>query len=301
MKLLIKNKPEDQQHLSVLTDVIDQLKTAGVEIVDRGDADGSLISFAQHLPDPNLPGPIFYIPHGIGVVRKYLYLPEHTFADVIFHSGTMFADRMKQLYPDYAGQNIVSGFPKIDNLQRLNEQRDEIRGQLIAKYGLDPAQPIFLFAPTWRTSIVFLPDLLNIPNLLVAPHEGDYIWADKFEQEARIIKSGNINNLLVACDALITDFSSVAVEALVLDKPIIQLVVGAKCYISNVENESFVIGPQIVHGEEIGNKFNSFEELEKIGRRYRSVRRHWMERLLFAQDGQVAKRIANEIIEQIKT
>lgn len=292
--------PEDTgQHKSVLEPVIRELVSRGHTVTTvPSEADCTLTSFARYLRDDN-PRPVFYIPHGIGVVRKYLYLPEHTKADYIFHSGPMFVNRMESLYPDFKGENLLAGFPKCDGLVDGAKYQAEEREALVQEFHLDPTKPVFLFAPTWKVSIVYLFDVVSrLSNVIVAPHEGDYRFVDHLNLNMHIYRGPDLARFILGCDCILGDFSSVLVESLVLDKPVIHLMVANNTYDAHHEGWDFTIGPLVYHGSDLAD-YDTMGNVAKITDDFRDNRATWRKRLLFRQDGNTAARIAADIEARI--
>jgi hypothetical protein len=122
-----------------------------------------------------------------------------------------------------------TGWPKLDPLAHPHNSQ-LMRREL----GLDPQQPVLLYAPTFPRKYTSAPDLLNSIARLSS---GPYFWLVKFHplMDDEIVNSYRVlcgENFLVvddlnilpymeAADILITDTSSVAYEFLLLDRPLI--------------------------------------------------------------------------------
>jgi hypothetical protein len=140
------------------------------------------------------------------------------------------------------------GYPKLD--AQIQGAYD--RQAILAELGLDPSRPTVLYAPAWdpggslRTcGIKVVEHLLSIPkiNVIVKLHPisvvsreskefefftGGIDWAEEFgkissEHRFRYVSEYLINPLLSASDLMVTDFSGVALEFMMLDRPVIYI------------------------------------------------------------------------------
>jgi len=129
------------------------------------------------------------------------------------------------------------GMPKTDCLVDGSLDRKVV----IESYGLDPARPTILYAPTWseHCSLYTLGmDLLHAVarrpvNFLIKLHDHSYDprhnpidWAEALKAfdgspNVRVVHDWDVCPSLVAADVLISDASSVAYEFLLLDRPVI--------------------------------------------------------------------------------
>jgi hypothetical protein len=134
------------------------------------------------------------------------------------------------------------GMPKVDCLVDGTIRRDEV----LAGFGLDPAKPSVLYAPTWspasslnRMGVAVVEHLLDMPiNVVVKLHDrsrdprpqysGGIDWAAKLGAmlppgRAMLATNANIAPCLVAADVMITDHSSAGFEYLLLDRPLVRI------------------------------------------------------------------------------
>lgn len=138
------------------------------------------------------------------------------------------------------------GYPKIDELVSGAHER----GHVLRGLGLDPSLTSVLYAPSWDEGLSLrsygmqvVEAILSVPdvNVLVKLHPASCVspenpsfefytggvrWPDVFRQFAehprfRFITDNYINPILSASDIMITDVSSIALEYIVLDRPII--------------------------------------------------------------------------------
>lgn len=140
------------------------------------------------------------------------------------------------------------GYPKSDRLLQGHYNRNEVLEGL----GLDAARKTVLYAPAWDAGgslrsfgEAVIEQLLSLEevNVIVKLHPISYTpssssnfewyaggvdWVERlrrFESNPRFrhVTSFQVDPLLVASDVLVTDFSSVGLEFIVLDKPVIYL------------------------------------------------------------------------------
>ena len=140
------------------------------------------------------------------------------------------------------------GYPKSDRLL----QGGYARGRVLNELGLNPARKTVLYAPAWDPGGSLrcfgekvIEQLLSLGdvNVIVKLHPISYTpstssnfesyaggvdWVERFKRfesnpRFRHVTNFQVDPLLVASDALVTDFSSVALEFIVLDKPVLYL------------------------------------------------------------------------------
>jgi len=134
------------------------------------------------------------------------------------------------------------GMPKVDCLADGSLDRRAI----LEGFGLDPARPTVLYAPTWspasslnRMGSELIGRLLDRPvNLIVKLHDrscdlrpqysGGIDWVARLAPQldrpsALLARSANITPCLAAADVMITDHSSAGFEYLLLDRPLIRI------------------------------------------------------------------------------
>lgn len=141
-----------------------------------------------------------------------------------------------------------TGYSKSDKLLNGEYKRDEVLKEL----KLDPAKKTVLYAPSWDEGLSLrkngeevIKNILKTENinLIVKLHPISYCpengpnylfytgginWTEKFSvfsdyENFRHVQSNNIDPLLEAADLMVTDVSSVALEFIMLDKPVIYI------------------------------------------------------------------------------
>jgi hypothetical protein len=173
--------------------------------------------------------------------------------NVHFLTGPLHRDQYLHMFElhqmDLTHVKLVDvGYPKSDALLQGRYSRTGALEQL----GLDDARKTVLYAPAWDaggslrsfgTEVVEQLLALTDVNVIVKLHPVSYTersspnfewytggtdWVERFRRfeenpRFRHVSSFQIDPLLAASDVLVTDFSSVALEFIVLDKPVIYL------------------------------------------------------------------------------
>ncbi|MGA3191349.1 MAG: CDP-glycerol glycerophosphotransferase family protein [Candidatus Bathyarchaeia archaeon] len=131
---------------------------------------------------------------------------------------------------------VVTGYPSYDVLVKAEEHFK--KNEICKKLGLDPARKIVVYTtenlPARESKIVTravctaVKSLQNIQFIIkVHPSELDlstyrHVTRD-LELDALITRHADIYEVLYACDALITGFSATALDAMILQKPVITI------------------------------------------------------------------------------
>jgi len=206
--------------------------------------------------------------------------------------------------------------------------------KLCTKYNLKPDEPIILFAPSWggkyskNSGINNISFFKNIKNLLVVPHPADYGVAKK---TAAIIpeKNENINQFIKLADIVISEVSSVAAEACLLDKQVIQLILNKfpgcfpekdkrkdESWIKNeiLKNENSIDRSQrpfkipyidedwiLGHSCTPENVEETIKTALKEKEKYSKNRKHWAEQSCWGFDGKICERMIMMIISYLET
>ena len=144
---------DKQYHKACIQPAADELQKRGHSILyadripfGKNEIDATIIASPGNLGDgldKRLKRPIFFMPHGVAVVKTTLY-KELTKADHILMTGPIWKERMEYLFPEFRN-NIEAGFPKCDGLANGKSTRS----QIVEEFGLDPKEPVVVFAPSW--------------------------------------------------------------------------------------------------------------------------------------------------------
>ena len=276
-------------------------------------------------------GKYIYVEHGLSPMKFYTY--KYSFfheADLLFYPGEVFKRKMIAINPDFKN-GLLGGYPRMDELFNMKIDKDK----LCEKYSLNHNADIILFAPSWGgkyskdSGINNIKYFHKIKNLITIPHPADYKLAKKFNC---IIpgKEENINQFIHLADIIISDVSSILVEACLLNKPVIQLLLPKYpgCYPeedkrkekswinrSDINNECQKIKeskhpfklPYIYEDWTLGH-FSKPEEISETLftvkneiDKYSENRKYWSEQCCYKFDGKISERILKMIENFINT
>lgn len=206
--------------------------------------------------------------HGCAIYNCFLK-PQINDYDCFFMVGPYMVRRFVEkglLRPDDPRIRLI-GMPKLDPLAKGEIDVPALREKL----ELSPDLPTVLYAPSGPGSSLFshgldlIKRVSRLPiNLLVKLHDktrdfrrnvGDWLWWVRRHRNARvrIVEGFEIVPLLAVADALITDFSSVAHEFLLRDRPIIFLPTPERreLRLQQWDDEAYKIGVMVHTVEEL--------------------------------------------------
>lgn len=170
---------------------------------------------------------------------RALYRRQSARISLVPAASEVSAERVRSAFALPADRVVVTGDPRDDGV--LGE-RDAARTRLASILGVSLDSPVVLYAPTWRDgeadpSIPTTEEWAAIAGhcertgtvLVLRPHPhsvGAYDAGPAASARIRMLTSAqapDLNPLLPAIDALITDFSSVAYDFALLGRPIVFL------------------------------------------------------------------------------
>ncbi len=178
-----------------------------------------------------------------------------------------------------------------------------------ARHGIPDGQKIAVFAPTFRGNGQltarydieavpwerFLDDLGEDWTVLVKMHPFVPPVADRMPRHPRLIDVSHereLNDLLMAADVLITDYSSAIFEYALLDRPIVFFCPDLETYTADRDFyrpfEEYLAGPLVTEGEKLAEAVRTAE----VGPLAAAFR----ERFMSACDGRSSERIVREVI-----
>jgi CDP-glycerol glycerophosphotransferase (TagB/SpsB family) len=164
--------------------------------------------------------------HGAAPLKKYTYLPHYQWYDLILLPGTLWVERISQLYPETKKHCRTVGYAKVKSSRKITAEK---RAEFCQQFGFDASLPIVLFAPTWSDGDqergIFNLNYFQIANVLTIPHDGDVKYAKEFQEKNYQIyclkPNETISDYYHFADILVSDISSTAVEFAALGKPVI--------------------------------------------------------------------------------
>ncbi|MBM7797191.1 CDP-glycerol glycerophosphotransferase [Microlunatus panaciterrae] len=157
--------------------------------------------------------------------------------DAILVPSEFCVDLYRKEY-EYTGQVLVTGYPRSDVL--LSATADELRLQTRAGLGIEESQTAILYAPTYRDSLTTRTfaarrfDQLDLDQLserigedhviLVRGHNNNQREPDRVHGRSRIIDVTDypeINDLTLAADVALLDYSSLRFDWAITGKPML--------------------------------------------------------------------------------
>ena len=172
-------------------------------------------------------GKFIYVDHGISPIKYYSYVYDFFYkASLLFYPGDIFKEKMDILSNNTFKKGLIGGFPLADEL--YNTKINKLK--LCEKYNLNNKKPIILFAPTWGSKksklwgINNLKYLTDLENLITVPHPSDYTISKIFKNIIIPKNRQELNEILHLSDIIISDISSILLEAALINKNTIQLI-----------------------------------------------------------------------------
>ena len=156
--------------------------------------------------------------------------------------------------------------------------------------------PMVLFAPSWNKKRLVCSGvnkfagqvascLRGVGTLICAPHPVDR------PEEGKINKGTSLNSYLLAADVVVTDQSSIAIEAALIDKPVVHLFELYKLRgWTRQDGEQFVVG----HMATLDTLRECVVDALAHPDRYDFMRRYWREAIL-SYPGEGAFRAADAV------
>ncbi|MDP9820867.1 bifunctional glycosyltransferase/CDP-glycerol:glycerophosphate glycerophosphotransferase [Nocardioides massiliensis] len=166
--------------------------------------------------------------------------------DAIVVPSERAADFYRNEY-DYAGRVLATGYPRSDFI--VNADRDRVRSDVLARLGVDPATTVVLYAPTYRdhlttrTYAAKLFDELDLTALtaqlgprvtiLLRGHNNNQRELDRvlsIPQVVDVTDYPEINELTVAADVAVLDYSSLRFDWALTGRPAVYFVPDVESY-----------------------------------------------------------------------
>lgn len=219
----------------------------------------------------------------------------------------------------------ISGQPLVDPLIRGDLDRDKILNDI----GLDPENKTVLYAPTWshdfnncnmktlfpgweKDQAALLEEVCDFMkerrlNFIVRLHHAaEKSWTDEFDNLGKKFRNfvslpfssyPDVVHLLFVSDVLITDYSSIANDFIVLDRPIIYLEPDYELF-----DEGYLVPPSYRAGHIVTSKKGFFDGLidsiENPGE-FSVMRKKIAKELHYKLDGRSAERAVKTVLDLI--
>ena len=210
----------------------------------------------------------------------------------------------------YDGPIESAGYPRDDAL--LAPTADDARRAARARLGVSPDATVVLYAPTWRddlatsyrsATMVRHLDLESATErlgeefvFLMRGHRFHARGARRSGRTARLIDVTDypeINDLILAADAAVLDYSSLRFDFALTGRPMLFLVPDLHTYVGGVRGflypfEESAPGPLIDHAEEVVDRLR---DLDGVRTEFADAYEQFNKRFNYLQDGKAAERV----------
>lgn len=130
----------------------------------------------------------------------------------------------KHIFPS-AKKIVTTDIPRNEFLIQKNKQANGIKKELVSELNLDSKKPILLYAPTFRefkeSNQKHLSPFMDgkISSKFNVLFRGHYFTTfNSFESIKNVSDYSDLDKLLIACDLLVTDYSSIVLDYSLLKK-----------------------------------------------------------------------------------
>lgn len=239
------------------------------------------------------------------------FLEDRLLSDYFCVSGSQ-SESLKQRFLKDTKRIVLTGQPRFDNLAKADELFD--RNEIRRKFGLAADRKTLLWTTEThalsleenKENISTVYDAVNsLENvqLVIKLHPAEDQEALLYRQDqsySPIIVKGNqdVSELLYICDAMITKFSTTAIEAAILNKPIIVLNLSAEPDIMPYVEKGVAIGVY-----EKGALVSAIKDViykEEVRGKLAKGREEFVYEYAYLQDGKASERVANLMIQLIE-
>ena len=187
-----------------------------------------------------------------------------------------------------------------------------LKDKIYKKHPLLKDKKVYLYCPTFREAnghkIRFEPKIdwielensLNDDEIFIIhrhPTMREDLLRGKFYSDIKDYSNEPLNELLSVADVLITDYSSVMFDAVLMDLPIVFYCPDIK----NYERDFYMRYPADLPGEAVRNSENLLQSIRNADKNgVDSKAEDFKRRQLSACDGHSAKRVAELIVQKLK-
>lgn len=217
---------------------------------------------------------------------------------------------------DYSGDVLVSGYPRSDVL--VSPKVSEIRERVRRNLGIRPDQTVVLYAPTYRDSLTTKTfaakrfDELDLDQLtaavgedhviLLRGHNNNQREQDRVRGQAQIIDVTDypeINDLTIAADAALLDYSSLRFDWAITGKPVLFFVPDLEDYFALrpplFDYAKTVPGPLLRTTDEV---IDSIRRLPEVAAEYEADLARFNAEYNQLHDGSATDRVLNAFFTQ---
>lgn len=216
----------------------------------------------------------------------------------------------------FTGELLELGYPRNDILARPVEA-DEVRKATRELLGIEDDKTVVLYAPTWRDSLssqswkAEMVNFLDLKNFekqlgrdfftLVRGHGHNERFGSKIVESERVkdvTSYPEINDLYLAADIIVTDYSSVMFDAVVANKPIVFFVPDLDIYMNSgrgmyVDLRRIAPGPVIFNQHELAEIVSDENSLKTIVEDERYIK--FVSEYAYNDDGYAGRRIVSSL------
>lgn len=229
----------------------------------------------------------------------------------------VFGDYYKDSYINYGSYSpdkvVVTGQPKSDYLARADEIFD--KNKLCNELGINPNEKIVAW--TTQTHGLTLDEnrknvscvynalrLLKNTRLIIKLHPGEDQKAPLYRENKLIkpiiiaAKDADTNELLYACDVMITKSSTTAIEAMILNKPVIVLNISGQLGYAPYAESGAAAG--VYKEEDLLPTLKKVLYASEFRKKIEKNRKKFVYEHAYIQDGKASKRVADLITQMIE-
>jgi UDP-N-acetylglucosamine 2-epimerase len=270
--------------------------------------------------------PILAIQHGVFTTKELGYFHYHNeistdpvisykycpIPDKTAVSGQYYKNILTNSGSYQTNNVIITGQPKYDVLYYANKifDKKKIYDKLKVNYNKKvivlatqpyPKNENELLLRSVFTELKKFPDI----QLVVKLHPNEYdksfhqMIANETGIDAIIVKGINLYELLYACDLMMTVDSTVAVEAMILNKPVIAVTLPGSSFVVPYAKYGVAVG--VYKSENISSAVIKVLNDKQIRKKLQSNIKKFVYNHLYKIDGLASKRIVNIINNMIKT
>ncbi len=214
----------------------------------------------------------------------------------------------------YEGEVLEVGYPRNDILVNDDgSRREQIRRGL----GLRPDQQAVLYTPTWRDDAqregggFFQPQLIDWrlldsllpPDVVILNKLHNHVTADQPPPDGRVIdvsRYADVTDLILASDAMISDYSSIIYDYAVTGRPIVLHAPDLDRYRGQVrafyfDYESWAPGPITGSTEELAEVIGS---LDRVADEYANTYGDFVKRFCTFETGRASEQVVAALLER---
>ena len=218
----------------------------------------------------------------------------------------------------YDGEILAAGYPRDDAL--LATDAPDVRRRVRERLGVHPDQVLVLYAPTWRDDLATNFRAAQMANHLdteqaaglLGAHFALALRGHRFHARRRaegprssarvldVTDYPEINDLILACDVAVLDYSSLRFDVAVAGKPMVFLVPDLEEYTANTRGflfdfRSSAPGPLVTGTGEV---VAAVRDLDSLRESYAGEYARFNARFNLLQDGHAAQRVVDRLLDE---